>query len=480
MQKSFIPSNAFIDPSGQNIDNVKQLIESTMNLVLTNSASASNRPTLPQPSNPSYGYFPQQGLTTEELLQQVEMVIKESMNPLHPNYVGHMDSIPTLISCLGEFISTSLNNNMLSLEMSPVFSHMEVQVLKTIAHMFGYDKKAGGVMLSGGSLANLQALAVARNQAFPVIHNGVIGLEGQPVVFASEVCHTSLQKAAMLLGLGTSAVIPVQTNNNSQMDVIDLEYKIKEARRKGKKPFAIVATAGTTVTGNIDPIPSIADIAKQFRLWLHVDAAYGGSLVFSGEQRHRLQGIEKADSITFNPQKWMCIAKTCAMVIFKNIDILQKDFRISAPYMNDTHFTNLGEISVQGTRHADIFKLWLSIQHIGLKGYEQLLDKTYVLINTLVEQVKQRSYLELASEPDTNLCCFRGRPEYLISEKWDQWNLGLQQTLLRDGHTFFSLPTYRGNRWLRAVLLNPFTSIEIIFRIFEDIDRYYNSKHSEW
>jgi glutamate/tyrosine decarboxylase-like PLP-dependent enzyme len=480
MQKSFIPSNAFIDPSGQNIDNVKQLIESMMNLVLTNSASASNRPTLPQPSNPSYGYFPQRGLTTEELLQQVKMVIKESMNPLHPNYVGHMDSIPTLLSCLCEFISTSLNNNMLSLEMSPVFSHMEVQVLKTIAHMFGYDEKAGGVMLSGGSLANLQALTVARNHAFPVIRGGIIGLEGQPVVFASEVCHTSLHKAAMLLGLGTSAVIPVQTNKNSQMDVIDLEYKIKDALRKGKKPFAIVATAGTTVTGNIDPISSITDIAKQFRLWLHVDAAYGGALAFSGEQRHRLQGIEEADSITFNPQKWMYIAKTCAMVIFRNIDILQEHFRISAPYMNDTQFTNLGEISVQGTRHADIFKLWLSLQHIGLKGYEQLLDETYVLVNTLVEQIKQRPYLELASEPDTNLCCFRGRPEYLLSEKWDQWNLGLQQTLLRDGQTFFSLPTYRGNRWLRAVLLNPFTSKETIFRIFEDIDQYYNSNQSGW
>jgi glutamate/tyrosine decarboxylase-like PLP-dependent enzyme len=147
--------------------------------------------------------------------------------------------------------------------------------------------------------------------------------------------------------------------------------------------------------------------------------------------------------------------------------------------MNDTEFTNLGEISVQGTRHADILKLWLSLQHIGMKGYEQLLDESYVLMEAFIEQIKQRRYLELASEPDTNICCFRGKPEYIPPDQWDQWNLELQQTLLRDGQTFFTLPTYRENRWLRAVLLNPSTSIEVIHQVFDRVDQFYKHRRGD-
>ncbi|WP_233522762.1 pyridoxal phosphate-dependent decarboxylase family protein [Peribacillus glennii] len=178
----------------------------------------------------------------------------------------------------------------------------------------------------------------------------------QWVILVPEASHTSRHKAAMLLGLGTSSVISVKSNRNSQMDISDLEKKIIKLFEDGKKPFAVVATAGTTVTGSIDPILSIAETAKKYGLWLHVDDAYGGALIFSEKYRQLLSGIERADSITFNPQKWMYVAKTCAMVLFKNRELLETDFRISAPYMNDINFTNLGEVSVQGTRHADILK----------------------------------------------------------------------------------------------------------------------------
>ncbi|WP_233504834.1 pyridoxal phosphate-dependent decarboxylase family protein [Parageobacillus thermoglucosidasius] len=478
MNLDFLPNNAFIEPSGQNIDEVASLIKTFMDLVIENSASSEQRPPLPQMENYTFGEFPVQGIPAEDILLQLKEILRNSMNPLTPNYIGHMDSIPTLISCLGEFVTTMLNNNMLSLEMSPVFSQMEVQVLRNIARMFGYDEQSGGVMVSGGSLANLQALAVARNHYFSVKEEGLTGLTEQPVILASEASHTSLHKAAMLLGLGTFSVIAVKTNQNSQMDTSDLEKKINKMIEEGKRPFAVVATAGTTVTGNIDPISSIAEITKKYGLWLHVDAAYGGALVFSDKHRDRLSGIEKADSITFNPQKWMYVTKTCAMVLFKNRDLLETEFRISAPYMNDTDFTNLGEINVQGTRHADILKLYLSLQHIGLKGYDQLINEGYLRAEEFVKQVKQRPYLELASEPDTNICCFRGRPKNLDEKQCDQWNLELQQFLLHNERVFFSLPTYRGKRWLRAVLLNPFTPISTIQKIFQTIDEFYINHHS--
>ncbi|MSO00110.1 2-diaminobutyrate decarboxylase [Bacillus paralicheniformis] len=476
MKLSFLTSNTFIDPNGQNIKEISILVDQIVKFVIEHASNAGNHRTLPSPESSHYGDIPETGIELEELLKKLQAIVKDSMNPLSPNYIGHMDSIPTLMSCLGEFVSTSINNNMLSLEMSPVFSKMEVQLLGTIARMFGYDDNSGGVMTSGGSLANLQALATARNYQLKVKESGVFGLSGQPVIFASDVSHTSLHKAAMLLGLGTSSIIPVKSSSDSKMDLDDLRKKIRQAKNEGKIPFAIAATAGTTVTGSIDPIRSIADIAKVNGLWLHVDAAYGGALIFSDAYRDKLNGIEMADSITFNPQKWMYIAKTCAMVLFKNHGVLETDFRISAPYMNETDFTNLGEISVQGTRHADILKLYLSLQHIGLKGYRELLHESLALKNEFIKQVKQRHYLELSSEPDTNVVCFRGIPHNLDEAQWDNWNLELQQFLLNEENVFFSLPAYRGNRWLRAVLLNPFLSNILIQRVFEKIDQFYDQE----
>lgn len=475
MNIDYLPKEAFISPDGQNIKEVKSFIAKVMDLVVEHCASSEQRKSLPPIKEHHFGKFSLQGTDIDGILEQLNGILRDSMNPITPNYMGHMDSIPALISCLAEFVTTSINNNMLSLEMSPVFSKMEAQVLQKIAQMFGLGEESGGVMTSGGSLANLQALAVARNHKLKVKEKGLTRLTEQPVILVSEASHTSLQKAAMLLGLGTDSVVTVKCNPNSQMEPVDLENKIIALIKEGKKPFAVAATAGTTVTGSIDPIQSIAEIAKTYDLWLHVDAAYGGALVFSEKYRRLLSGIEMADSVTFNPQKWMYIAKTCAMVLFKNRKLLENEFRISAPYMNETTFTNLGEISVQGTRHADILKLYLTIQHFGLQGYGQLINESFLLAKEFAKQVKERPYLELASEPDTNICCFRGKPDNLDAKQWDRWNLELQQYLLQEEGVFLSLPVYRGKRWLRAVLLNPYITVDTIRKVFEKIDEFYQT-----
>lgn len=477
MNRSELPESAFVDPSGANADVVRGLAKGVLDQLLTQLEAADNQSPLPEESTTLSATIPSSSRSRSDLLSDLETIVDGSMNPAHPGYIGHMDTMPTTISVLGDLVASAVNNNMLSVEMSPVFSELEVQLTETIASEFGLGPNAGGVLASGGSLANLHALSVARNQAFDVHEGGLTGMDCEPVLFASEVAHTSLQKAAMMLGLGTDAVVAVETDGNSQMDPGSLERAIERAERNDRAPFCVVATAGTTTTGNIDPLPEIQEIVDNHGLWLHVDAAYGGALVFSEAERGRLDGIEAADSVTFNPQKWCYVAKTCAMALFADIDVLQEDFRIGAPYMRgDDAIPNLGELSVQGTRKAEILKLWLTFQHLGRDGVEQLIDESYRLTAEIRDRVVEHDALELASEPEMNLVCFRATPGWCPPDERDDLNSWLQQALLSEHDIFVSLPTYRDSRWLRVVLLNPFTGEETIQQLFNEIDTFLNAE----
>ncbi|MEM1311770.1 MAG: pyridoxal-dependent decarboxylase, partial [Cyanobacteria bacterium P01_H01_bin.153] len=462
-----LPETAFIHPSGQNHEAIAALFAQVMEQILAHFTTAAQQPPLSEVTELPAITIPAEPADLSALLQTIEQALKTGMNPAHPRYIGHMDPLPTTASILGDWVVAALNNNMLSVEMSPLFSRLEPLLLREIAQLFGLGDRAGGLLVSGGSLANLQALTVARNVQLGCAQTGLVDQTQPPVFFVSEVAHTSIQKAAMLLGLGTDAAIAIPTNGNSQMEIEALRTAIATAYQQGQRPFAVVATAGTTVTGNIDPLAQLAAIAQAEHLWFHVDAAYGGALMFSETYRDRLRGIEQADSVTFNPQKWLYVAKTCASVLFRDLSHLQQSFQVAAPYMNAAaDWMNLGEISVQGTRHADILKLWLSLQHLGKHGYSELIAANYALTETFVAAVQARPFLELASSPEMNLVCFRGCPSWLSGDQWDPWNRDLQAYLLKQAKAFLSLPRYRGQNWLKAVLLNPYTTAADIQQIF--------------
>jgi L-2,4-diaminobutyrate decarboxylase len=455
MDRSVLPEGAFVAPDGDNASVVRTVTKTVINQLLDQLTAATERSPLPlEPAVPAAD-IPETSQPFDAILDEMETIVAESMNPAHPGYIGHMDTIPTTASVLGDLVAAAINNNMLSVEMAPVLSELEMDLVETIAKEFGLSKDAGGVMTAGGSLATLEALAVARNQAFDALASGIAAGEGRPVVFASEVAHTSLEKATMLLGLGTDAVVPVATTDDSQMCPDALRTSIQQAEDQGHTPFCVVGTAGTTTTGNIDPLGEIHEIAAEHDLWFHVDAAYGGALVFAEQERNRLAGIEHADSITFNPQKWCYVAKTCAMVLFDDQTHLGADFQIGAPYMRtDRAVANLGELSVQGTRHADVLKCWLTFQHLGRDGIAQLIEEGYRLTEYFLTAVDTREFLEVASQPELNLICFRAVPEWIPQEQRDEWNLALQEHLLQNAEVFLSAPMYRDHRWLRTVLLN--------------------------
>jgi glutamate/tyrosine decarboxylase-like PLP-dependent enzyme len=470
-----LPQTSFIDPKGKNREETTRLAQAVFDLVLSHIQSAYERPPLPDiTSEFSFGELPFDPVPENEWLNNLRQLLEGSMNARTPRFIAHMNSIPTTASILADFAASAVDNNMLSLEMSPSFSRLEHRLLKKMAKLFGLGTAGGGVLVGGGSLANLQALAVARNAIFKTVEHGLTPSSNQPVIFASGVSHTSIQKAAMLLGFGTTAVRHVTVNENSQMNIGDLKKQIELSRNEGKTPFCIVATAGTTVTGNIDPLVEIYRIAKENELWFHVDAAYGGALIFSDNHKQRLKGIELADSITFNPHKWLYVARTCSMVLFRDLRILETAFRIPAPYTSmKSDFTNIGEISVHGTNHADVLKLWFSLQHIGIRGCAHLIDECYRMTHIFLQHIKRRPYLELASEPEMNLICFRVITKTISLEKLDDLNSKIQRHLLSKHKIFLALIPYKGARWLRADILNPYIDESLIDLIFMGIDEYH-------
>ena len=473
-KKKEIKNLAFIHPSGKNLLGIKKIIYKTIDLILKKKSNAEKFPLLTKNKkifkNFNLNDLP---ISEKEIFRKIQKIINYSMNSSNPNYLGHMDSLPTTMSIIGDIIASSLNNNMLSKETAPVFSEMETLVIDSFAKKFKLGNQSGGVMLAGGSLSNLQGIGIARNRFFGSFEKGLIGLKRQPYIFASEYCHTSIQKAAMVLGLGTKSVVLVPTDSKGKMIISELKKLIKYKNNNNGYPFCIIATAGTTLTGSIDPLNEIAEIAEKNKMWMHTDSVYGGALIFSEKFNHKLDGIEKSDSISFNPQKWLYIAKTCSMLLLKNKKYLYSDFFIPLPYVlkNKDGF-HLGELSLQGTRYPDILKLWLSFQHLGRITYSNLMDISFDNTKNFKSEIIKRKFLKIACDPEMNILCFRAEPKHLGYNDYNKWNIELRNFLVKKYNVFFSISKFKKSNWLRAVMLNPFISTQHIKKIFKGIDEF--------
>lgn len=468
----------FINPDGSNKSEVTQTFNNATTLLIDFLSSAEQKPLLPTAEQvQSFSFeLPEKALTDADMKKELNKVLASSMNPANPSYIGHMDSLPTTYSIIGSLFSSALNNNLFSLEMSPYFTRLEYSLLKQFASLFGLPHMASGIIMSGGTLSNIQAIITARNYALKSKDGDLSKSKQRLVFFASEHAHISVKKAAMISGLGIDSLIYVKADVNGKMNVQDLRTKIDASKKSGHLPFAVVATVGTTVTGNIDPIEEIGTICRAEQLWFHADAIYGGALILSNKEKHRLNGIENADSISFNPQKWMHISKTCSLLMFRDAEILKEYFSMKATYTKDQNeFVNLSELSIQGTKHAEVLKLWLSMLSIGLSGYEKLIDDSMIITETFIRKLKQISNIEFASEAEMNIPTFRLKAE--TDEQSNILNKQFNEFAIKEYNLFFSLPTYVGKLWQRTILLNPFIDEKILDKVVTAIQAF-NRKHN--
>jgi glutamate/tyrosine decarboxylase-like PLP-dependent enzyme len=406
--------------------------------------------------------LPEHGEDAEQVLDELcrEMVEKGFHVP-SANYFGLMNPTPTYMGVLAEALVAGLNPQLATLARSQLASKIELETMRWIGERVGWPGEFNGTFTSGGNEANFSGLALALASKFPeAVEEGMGAIGGQPVFYASAEAHHSLDKSAGLLGIGRKALRRIAVNDVAQVDPEKLERALVQDLAAGRKPFCVVATAGTTNSGTVDDLVAISEICRRRQLWLHVDGAYGGVAIFSNQHRDLVRGIERADSITVDPHKWMAMPFAAGVILTSHPEILERAFSVAAPYMPKAAGAQLPDnsrISTQWTRRMNSLKLWLTLRVHGRQAYEELIDRQLKLSKTFVAWVKASENFELAVPPMLPIVTFRlklaGRTPQQLAADHD----AIVDEVTRDGGRWISETKVRGESVLRMMVISYLT-----------------------
>ncbi|XP_043603143.1 cysteine sulfinic acid decarboxylase [Bombus pyrosoma] len=353
-----------------------------------------------------------QGSSHEKLFTLARNVIKYSVKTGHPRFINQLYSSVDPYGLLGQWLTDALNPSVYTYEVSPVFSLMEEEILREMRKIVGWkDGKGEGIFCPGGSIANGYAINLARHYRFPQLKEVGLSSAGRLIIFTSRDSHYSVKKLSAFLGLGTSNVYEVKTNSRGKMCITDLEAQIKKALDEGAVPLMVSATAGTTVLGAFDPLREIAIICTKYNLWFHVDAAWGGGALMSTKHRYLLDGVELADSVTWNPHKLLAAPQQCSTLLLRHEDLLQAAHSSKASYLfqpdkfYDSSFDS-GDKHVQCGRRADVMKFWFMWKAKGTRGLEKHVDRVFELARYFTDYIRHREGFKLMLEPECTNVCF--------------------------------------------------------------------------
>jgi glutamate/tyrosine decarboxylase-like PLP-dependent enzyme len=410
---------------------------------------------------PLHTPLPEEGEDPAQVLDEVcrEMVEKGFHVPA-ANYFGLMNPTPTYMAVLAEALVAALNPQLATMARSQLASKIELETVRWIGDRVGWSGEFNGTFTSGGNEANFSGLALALAAKFPkAIEEGVSCLGAQPVLYASAESHHSLDKSCGVMGIGRKALRRVPANENAELDTHRLEQIIREDLGAGRKPFCVVATAGTTNSGAVDDLIAISEICRRYDLWLHVDGAYGAAAIFSDRHRDLVRGIERADSITIDPHKWLAMPFAAGVILTCHPEILEQAFSVAAPYMPKVASATLPDnsrISSQWTRRMNSLKLWLTLRVHGRKAYEELIHRQLDLAHGLAEWVRCSDEFELATVPVLPIVTFRiksalrpGNPSVLHRRIADE--------VTRDGQRWISQTIVNGRSVLRVMVISYLT-----------------------
>ncbi len=403
--------------------------------------------------------LPENGGSPQRVLRECRAkVFRHSMQMSHPRIFGLFNPAPLPVAALAEIPVAFLNQSVDAWKAGPAATHLEMRLIRWINDLIGFGPSAFGVFTSGGGVANAIALKMARDRAAGprTRREGVTtGRARRLRVYASEQAHFSIGRSLDLLGLGEESLVRIEADEAMKMRVEALEDSLRRDRRRGLVPMAVVATAGTTNTGNIDPLRDLADVARAHDASFHVDAAYGGALLFSTRYADRLDGIALADSVTVDPHKWLFQPFSLGGLFVRSRQALSGSFRIEPGYLKkeleaEPERLDFYHYSLEGTRPFRGLKLWFTLKTLGRRGLGLLVDRTMEVAHHLGEEIGRYDCFERLPTPiECASVCFRYRPPWsrslsertvksaALRSRLNQVQTRIQQEVERRGFAWF-------------------------------------------
>lgn len=431
----------------------------------------------------SEDHLPETGQDAGKILDRAaRLMFNHSLFNGHPRFFGYITSSAAPIGMLGDLLAAAANPNLGSWTLAPMATEIESQTIRWIAELIGFPADCGGLLVSGGNMANFVGVLAARTAKAPYDVRA-LGLDHPSAkhmrMYASSETHTWLQKAADLFGFGTDSIRWIPTDKNQRIDLSALRAAIDNDLKSGDHPFMVVGTAGSVSTGVTDSLPQLSELCHEYDLWFHVDGAYGGLAAAAPSAPDDLKALSLADSVAIDPHKWLYAPLEAGGVLVRDPETLRNAFSYHPPYYHfGEEVLNYVDFGMQNSRGFRALKVWLALQQVGRQGYAEMIEDDIRLAEVMYHEVDKHPELE-AFTRNLSITTFRFVPKDLRdrvgSEKVETYLNELNRELLEkvetSGEAFVSLAMLNGTFLLRACIVNFRTSLEDIEAIPDIVAR---------
>ena len=422
--------------------------------------------------------IPQKGRAADEVVREMEEeVFSYRYNVNHPRYLGFVPGPASSLSWLGEVMTSAYNLHAGSYMSCPAANILEQKLLSWFCQQAGYTGKPGGIFVSGGSMANITALTAARDKVLSddTLHLGT--------AYVSDQTHSSVAKGLRIIGVSDNRIRRIPTGADFRMDMEQLGCAVRTDLRAGLIPFVVVASAGTTNTGSIDPLDEISALCKVHGMWMHVDGAYGASVLLSKKYGHLLKGIGLSDSLSWDAHKWLFQTYGCGMALVKDRADLLRSFSADPEYLKDLasregHF-NAWDMGMELTRPARGLRLWLTMQVTGTDGLSSAIEHGFMIAEYAEKALRKEKAVEIISPAQLAILTFRYAPTHLNEGEKDELNQQISKRMLDHGYAGIFTTRVSGKNVLRICAIHPDTTKRDILDTVALMNQYYRELSSE-
>ena len=409
-------------------------------------------------------------------LEDVVREMREDIFPYgyqnyHPRFFGFIPGTASPLSWLGDIMTTAYNRHAGCADTQPAMWQIEQRLIRWLNDQVGFPKQAGGCFVSGGSMANLTAVTVARNSRLPEEdwYRGV--------AYVSDQTHSSVAKGLRIIGMEQKRIRQIPTDKHFRMKTDLLREAIQQDQEAGLKPFLVIATAGTTNTGSVDPLCDIRKICDEYGLWMHIDGAFGASVVLAKKQKQVLAGIEAADSLSWDAHKWLFQTQGCGMVLVRDQNRLLQSFSVHPEYLKDlekdSSLINPWDLSIELTRPSRCMKLWLTLQVMGSDRISESIDHGFEAIQWAKEAIRRNPDIEILSAEQLPVLNFRYNPAGYSEGQKAELNLRISEMVVESGYAGIFTTELNGKKVLRMCTLHPEVTKEDVLNTVRLMEQYY-------